>query len=305
MTGIGRFFSTIRSKIVFGNLLLLILMGGSLWYLRVNIVSAGEAIAAQRAVLEKSDSANAAAKTFGEFKYWLTDFAASQLNESEDQAKKQHGELARHLKSLEAVDPKSVAAIRRHADEIVKFMQEATNAYLDDNRVLGNSMLAKSRAGAETASTLIQGVVASQQVLARKAGDAVVGSTEQAARIAVILLFIAVGTGAFLAWLILRAISRPIAAISPVVDALAKGDLSVRTAARGNDEITVMSRKLNEAIAHMRASVQEVTGAAAPTPLPRPRRKSPPGTRTCRAERRSRRVLWRRRRARWKNSRAP
>src|SRR3972149_4215591 len=104
-----RFLLTIRAKIILMSVLPLVLLGGSLWYLRVNLVRGGEAVRFQGAVLDRLENGNAVAKTFSEFRYWLTDLAVSQLNDSEDKAKQTRQALDQHLKALQAADPKRAA----------------------------------------------------------------------------------------------------------------------------------------------------------------------------------------------------
>ncbi|MDD5559855.1 HAMP domain-containing protein, partial [Candidatus Methylomirabilis sp.] len=262
---------TIRAKLIFTNVLLLVLLGGSLWYLRVSLVRGGEAVRFQGTVLDRLETGNAVAKTFSEFRYWLTDLAVSQLNDSEDKAKQARQALDQHLKTLQTIDPKRAAEIQKHSDDIWTAMQEAVKAYLDDNRVLGNAMVAKSRQSADEASSSIQAIISEQQVQAKQAGEVVLAGVARSARLSLILLTISIVVGLGLTWLTISSITRPLSQTVAVLEDIAEGDgdLTKRLVVTSHDEIGEMARwfntfmdKLHDIIAQVGSVASSVTTAS-------------------------------------------
>ena len=83
-------------------------------------------------------------REFGELKFWLTDLEVSWLNESEDNANQARAALEGHLEALAVVAPEQVEIIRGHVDEFADLSKLAVDAYVDENRVLGNSLAAKA-----------------------------------------------------------------------------------------------------------------------------------------------------------------
>src|SRR5574337_768425 len=262
---------TIRAKLILTNVLLLVLLGGSLWYLRVSLVRGGEAVRFQGTVLDRLETGNAVAKTFSEFRYWLTDLAVSQLNDSEDKAKQARQALDQHLKALQTINPKRAAEIQKHSDDIWTAMQEAVKAYLDDNRVLGNAMVAKSRQSADEASSSIQAIISEQQVQAKQAGEEVLIGVARSTRLALILLTISIVVGLGLTWLTISSITRPLSQTVAVLEDIAEGngDLTKRLVVTSHDQIGEMARwfntfmdKLHDIIAQVGSVASSVTTAS-------------------------------------------
>jgi hypothetical protein len=86
-----------------------------------------------------------AQNAFGDLKYWLTDLAVSWLNESEENADTANERLAAHLELIAAFAPKRVEFVLPLIETVNEVTLEAVDAYVDENRVLGNSLLAKAR----------------------------------------------------------------------------------------------------------------------------------------------------------------
>jgi methyl-accepting chemotaxis protein len=248
--------------------LLLLLLGSSLWYLRINIGRGTDAVRAQQQVFEQLEIANNVAKTFGDLRFWLLDAALSQLSESEEQAKLARQGIEQHLQALQMSLPVQAKEIRQRIEQLWIAMQEAVKAYLDDNRVLGNSMVAQSRQIAEETTALIQATVGKQEALARQAGEVVLDSGERALKLSLILLTLAVVVGTCLSWLMSRSITRPIARVLVVVQDIAKGegDLTQRLEVTSGDEIGELARWFNaflDTLHGIMAQVKEATNRLA------------------------------------------
>ena len=252
------FAPTIRARLILTNVLLLVVWGSSLLYLRVNIARSGDAIDAQRVAVEQLHTINSAAQAFGALRYWLTDLALSQLTESENLARQMREELERHLKALPASDSARTGEIRDHVAHIWTTSQDAAKAYLDDNRVLGNSLLAQSRQSSMAVSAQIQALGAEQEAHVKRAGETVLERGEASTRLSLILLSIAVGASFCLTWATVRAISGRIAQIMSALQAMARGDLTAELDTTGKDEIADMRRALHEGIRRIARMVREV-----------------------------------------------
>ena len=96
-------------------------------------------IDAQSQLLSRLDTVNGAVESFGGLRFWLADLAVSWLNESENEAEKSYAELQNQLNTLEATDAELVLKIRSQVELFRSAMLEAVDAYVDENRVLGNS----------------------------------------------------------------------------------------------------------------------------------------------------------------------
>lgn len=114
--------------------------------------SQAETIARQSQLLEKQliilrqlGVANRADTHFADMKSWLYDLSVSWLNESETNAEASLANLNRELTRLAKDDPETANNIRDKAQQYYDKMLEAVDAYVDGNRVLGNSLVADAR----------------------------------------------------------------------------------------------------------------------------------------------------------------
>ncbi len=258
MKRLRQFRMTLRARIILSSLFLLVLLGGALWYLRTNVVRGGEAVRAQEKVLNRLENVNRLANNFGEFRYWLTDFALSQLNESEKLAQKSRQAMDQKLTSLLTAYPKRGVAIQKHLQDIWTAMQEGVKSYLDDNRVLGNMMVSNSRKSAQEASRLIQAIVSEQQTQAKQVGATVVANGERSVRLSLILLIISFIAALGLAWLTIQSITRPIAKMVSVAEVVAGGDLTKRVEVTTQDEIGQIGTWFNAFVDNIQNSIRPV-----------------------------------------------
>jgi len=78
-------------------------------------------------------------------RYWLTDLAVSLLTPSERNAAAARGRMDGYLDQLALRKSKLVAVIRAERDEFEKSANDAVDKYTNDQRVMGNSLLAQAR----------------------------------------------------------------------------------------------------------------------------------------------------------------
>ena len=142
-TGISRL--SISARLVLLSSILLLILAGTSLYLSSKLEQNAEALRAEAHYVEVLQTASAAEKAFGDLKYWLTDLAVSLLNLSEQRANEAKHELDGQLTALEHYDPVAIAAIRKDLGELMTRAMEAVDAYTDNRRVIGNSLMSVAR----------------------------------------------------------------------------------------------------------------------------------------------------------------
>ena len=98
-----------------------------------------------KALFDLAGTAAAAHATFGELRYWLTDLSVSLLMNSERNATLARDRLIVHMDHLSKSSPEAVNEIRSEVDAYVKTALEAADSYTQDNRIIGNALLAEAR----------------------------------------------------------------------------------------------------------------------------------------------------------------
>lgn len=146
-----------------------------------SIVSAIEDEQVQLARLAK---ANELSIIFNEISYWLTDLSAGWLMEAENEADAARERAFDVLDIIHDHDAAFASSVRTKIDEYFEIMLPAVDAYIDENRVLGNSILAEGRRKAATiheeVRTYLRSVsekaLESSQVAAQSADSAIQAS---------------------------------------------------------------------------------------------------------------------------------
>jgi hypothetical protein len=136
---------SITARLVLLSAALLIILVATNVYLNRELKDGADALVAEARYVETLRTASAADKSFGDLKYWLTDLAVSLLNLSEDKARDARRRLDDQLTTLAPYDAAAVAAIRKEVDALMARAFEAVDAYTNDRRVIGNSLMAVAR----------------------------------------------------------------------------------------------------------------------------------------------------------------
>lgn len=305
---------TIRARLLWLSAFMLALLAGSNLFLRSEIIAEQVALEANAANLEEINAAlvsgsrtlsdigqamhagtqeladdgrtlahleiaNRTLRAFGEMKFWLTDLEVSWLNESEENAETARAELDELFNQLDGIaPPDQLATLRDNVEKFYGTSIEAVDAYVDDNRVLGNSLIAKGRANIEAVDAILislmqnlrqssvqtreRVVYSSRQSMTKadtaiaEAADAVMVTEEgitaaaqgiEQAEIAIrFSLFMIIGSvlvAMLLTWIIVRSITRPLAGITAVMGELAANNVDVEILGRDRrDEIGGMAR---------------------------------------------------------------
>src|ERR1700693_1832946 len=136
---------TIRTRLVIlSGVLLCMLIAANLYLIRT-LSKNSAAVATETELSGVIESANGARIAFGEMRYWLTDLAVSLLTPSEHNAAAARTRMDGYLDQLAVRKPKLVAAVRTERNEFEKAANDAVDRYTNDQRVIGNSLLAQAR----------------------------------------------------------------------------------------------------------------------------------------------------------------
>ena len=236
-------FSIRTRLIILAGIGLVVFLGTSLFLTRTLVHNAGS-LTAQTEFVEVLETTYRASKEFDEMKYWLADLAVSLLMNSEQRAETARRRLDEQLDRLGAVDPVAAAAIRTDADRVLRQSMLAVEAYSEDQRVLGNSLMAPARAHIRDADEELTALVTRLREESRAVRDSALARTEETLHLALVVVALAVAAGFVLTTLLMRSISLPLGRLVTAMDGIVAGDLHVDIPVAGKDEIGAMSRTL-------------------------------------------------------------
>jgi signal transduction histidine kinase/HAMP domain-containing protein len=235
---------SIRSRLIALAAVLLLATVGSSLYIRAAL---NQALAmsdnADRAA-EKMGAAFSVRSAFNDLRYWQTDLAVSQLTLAENNADEARTRLAAALKKLASFQPQEASQIEKLAAQFDELASKAVEAYTQDQRVIGNADFAQAR---QFGVQVDQQLRAVQSVLRQQAQGAranILTQFYQAANVASALTGLAVLVGAFLTFVILRSILKPLGEIVAAVQGLTAGNTDVAIPPPSRDELGQVSEAL-------------------------------------------------------------
>jgi signal transduction histidine kinase len=235
---------TIRSRLLMLSSVLLLVLAATTGYLTRTVTDEAAATARAAAMLAIADEASSARIAFGELRYWNTDLAVSQLNLSEQKVAAARERMEKELDHLAGHKPELIARVRRELADYAQFAGKAVEAYTNDQRVIGNSLLAQARLHSLALDELLGSIVSELTAEATAARDRVVNEAASATRIAYAIFLAAVLGGGILTFLVLRSISVPLRALVAAMNGLIAGRVAVDIPPAGPDEIGAMARIL-------------------------------------------------------------
>src|SRR6266581_3521705 len=235
---------TIRSRLVMLSSALLLVLAATTGYLTHTVSDEAAATARAADMLAIADRASSARIAFGELRYWNTDLAVSQLTLAEQKAATARQQMEKDLDQLAGQKPDRIAKVRAELADYAQFAGKAVDAYTNDQRVIGNSLLAQARQHSLVLDELLGSIVTEVTADAIAARDRVVNEAASATRIAYAIFAAAVLGGALLTFLVLRSISIPLRALVAAMNGLIAGQTEVDIPPAGRDEIGAMARIL-------------------------------------------------------------
>jgi signal transduction histidine kinase/DNA-binding response OmpR family regulator/HAMP domain-containing protein len=235
---------TIRSRLIILSGALLCMLVATNLYLTSKLANNSAAVATETELSGIIESANSARIAFGEMRYWLTDLAVSLLTPSERNAAAARTRMDGYLDQLAVRKPKLVAAVRTERNEFEKAANDAVDRYTNDQRVIGNSLLAQARDHSVKVDELLTSLINELREELTAERDRIVADVTSATHRTLIADLLIVALGVLLTFVILRSIAVPLRRLVGAIDGLSAGNLSVPIPPASHDEIGTMARTL-------------------------------------------------------------
>ncbi len=235
---------SIRARLVFLTAVLLACLLGSNAFLSHHLMQNARALEEETELVSVLRTAHGASKAFGDLKYWLTDLAVSLLMLAERNAYAARDRLQAELQELEPHEPQTVAAIRAEVDALMGKALDAVDAYTEDRRIIGNTLMAETRVHIQAVDQALESLVDRLEMAALTHRDAALQSTAEALRLAIVAAVLASIAGLVLTVVVLRSITGPLSRLVGSMGAITRGDLDVEIPKPGHDEVGSMARTL-------------------------------------------------------------
>ena len=235
---------TIRAKLILLSGALLCTLIATNLYLTRTLSKNSAAVTKETDLSTVIETANGARIAFGEMRYWLTDLAVSLLTPSERNAALARGRMDGYLDQLALRKPALIAVIRSERDKFETSANDAVDKYTNDQRVLGNSLLAMARNHSVKVDELLTSLINELRTELTAERERIVSDVTAATNKTLIADLIIVVIGVLLTFAILRSIAVPLHRLVGAIDGLSGGDLSVSIPSAGPDEIGAMARTL-------------------------------------------------------------
>lgn len=246
----------ITGKMIAMSGLLLSLFVASLFYLSVKISDGTAVIEEQSNTLSQLKMAKDISSSFSSMRYWLADLAVSRLNESEKKAEIARGHLVTLFVQLEQTDADLANTLREQVNKYYEVALSSVDAYVDENRVLGNSLTADVRRNAEVIDTPINELIQAAEVNAEKAGETVGESNKSTSRVSILLMVLVTVIGCALTWFFSSGITKPLREISDTASQIALGDIEQNIEYRSADEIGALADSFRKMVAALKAKTE-------------------------------------------------
>ena len=235
---------SIRSRLLFLSGALILMIAGAIYYLTTKLADNSRAVAHNVELAELIDIAQDVRNIFGQFRYWTTDLAVSQLRQSEVNAKATRDSLLRRLDDFAVSKPVEAAALKRQVALFEEAALSAVEQYTDDQRVLGNTLLAEARQHSVRINDRLSAIVDDLNREVLRSRDQVVSDVAQTTRIAYALVALTIILGITLTLVILRSILVPLRQVTAAMDGITAGELNTPIPPASGDEIGLMAKTL-------------------------------------------------------------
>lgn len=238
----ARYSILLRLVLLSGVLLAFLLATNA--FLSSRLARNATAISDGAAAIQTLTRANAASTHFGELKYWLSDLAVSLLVRSERNAKDARAALEEELVALESVAPDRVAIIRAETAALFEQSMRAVDAYTNDQRVIGNSLVAKGQDHIRRVDDELGALVAELETEAKAKSDAAHAEATRAVGLSKWIVIAAGVVGLLLTLVIVGSITAPLRQLLHAMEEITGGNLAAKLPRAGGDEIGAMTRTL-------------------------------------------------------------
>jgi signal transduction histidine kinase/CheY-like chemotaxis protein len=233
---------SIRARLALLSGALLTVVVGTNFYLTQKLDANARAVARAADLVGTVEVANGARIAFGEMRYWMTDLAVSLLTLSEANAKAAHTRVSQLLDTLGKQKPELVEKVRAELAAFENDASAAVDQYTNDQRVIGNTLLAQARVHSQNVDRSLAALVDELSAEAKAARDRVIEDVEAAREASLFLVLLAVLAGALLTILIVRSIAVPLQRLMGAIREIGAGNLGAAVPEPGPDEIGAMAR---------------------------------------------------------------
>jgi len=243
----------IGGKILLLNGFILLMLAGSLLYSYFALGKATTAIEQQKNALSHMQTAVSTTNAYSELRYWMADLAVSWQNEAEANAKTAQEKLQTLFVQLEETNPELVQTLQPEVESFSKSMMASVDAYIDENRVLGNSLVADGRKNSMIIDAKLNEFLSETQASANAEGNKVVTTNGEIRKLSLILIVVVPLIGAFLSYFFARSITRPLQSVVFSLEDIANGNLGQETLlVKSSDEIGRLSEAFNGLLASVK-----------------------------------------------------
>lgn len=220
---------------------------------------------------------------FRTMRAWLLDLSVSWLNEAESNAETSQQRLKEELARLASSDGPLAAELGKKSDDFYQLMIEAVDAYVDENRVKGNALVANGRLLAndieqqlghfslqrETSFQRVnaQAIAAGQAVVSsadkvKSSSDAIVSKNNALFKVSLIILAVVILLSIGFSIILRREICIPIERLRRTVANIQQNaDLTVRFEVRSMDEIGITGTTFNQMMEQFSDILRQVSKA--------------------------------------------
>ena len=235
---------SIRARLIFLSVALLVILASSSTLLIRQLARTSQGLVEEAQLVSTVKNANMASKNFGDLKYWITDWAVTQLARSEEKSAAAKAQLITDLKTIAPVDPAGVTAIERELDTLTGVARQAALAYSSDDSAGGHALMGQAQAHILNIDDEINKIVdrLEQQALARR--DALMREAERAVRLSIIGGLVVLVIALTLTALIVRSITAPLKQLERGMAAITRGELAISIPQARAHEIKAMTRAL-------------------------------------------------------------
>ena len=235
---------SIRARLIFLAVLLLAMLGVSSALLTAELARESQGVAAEARLVSTVRNTDIASKDFGNLKYWVTDFAVTQLARSQKNADAAKAHLAADLTAIAPVDPEGVAAIGREVEILGDLTRKAADAYSSDDSAAGSALVTQARDHILNVDRGIDKIVDGLERQAATRRDAAMREASRAVDLSVTGGIVGLAVALSLTALIGQSINAPLRRLERSMAAITRGELDAPIPPESGDEIGAMTKTL-------------------------------------------------------------
>src|SRR4051794_11168521 len=235
---------SIRLRLVLLSITLVSMMVGTNVYLGRALDRASDAALRSDRLVTLIEAVNQVRTAFADLRYWTTDLAVSLLTLSETNADAARRRLQDRLDILAQSEPETAAMVRAETRQFDEVAGKAVDAYTQDQRVIGNSLIAQARQHGVRVDALLNDLGPRLDARAHAARDLVLTSAATAYTVTLTVVAVAVIIGVLLTLLVLRSILVPLQRVIRAIEGVSRGDMDVPLPPPSDDEMGAVTRAM-------------------------------------------------------------